>query len=361
MKKVLIIASISGFITSFEKNNIKVLKKLGYDIFIATNLATIKDTHKDFYQENVKDIFHISFPRSPYTIKTLEAYSQLKKLLNSNHFDLIHCHTPVASLLSRIANRNSSTKLIYTAHGFHFYKGARLINKIAYFNLEKWLAKYTDILITMNEEDYKSAIKFKKCKVEFINGVGLDFNRFNVNCLDDLNKEIYIGQDEFILLNIGELSKRKNQIVLLKAMKKINNNKVKLLICGEGYLHSKYSKFINKYKLNVELLGHRSDIKTICKNSNVFIFPSIQEGLPVALMEAKACGLPIVCSQIRGNVDVIGCENEINTLLNKCNANSIKNEIERLFKAKYPNTNILDNKFSSDNISEKMYEIYKMI
>jgi glycosyltransferase EpsD len=81
---------------------------------------------------------------------------KLKNIIADNDYDIIHCHTPVGGALARIAARNyrkRGTKVIYTAHGFHFFEGSPVKNWILYYPLEKWLSRFTDVLITLNSEE----------------------------------------------------------------------------------------------------------------------------------------------------------------------------------------------------------------
>ncbi len=364
MKKALIVTSVPGFITNFEMNNVKILKQLGYLVDVATNVDIVKPHHTDYFKKEINCVLNINFNRSPFSLSTIKSYNKLKQLLSESNYDLVHCHTPVAGVLTRLAARkyrSSGLKVIYTAHGFHFFKGAPLINWILYYNCEKYCAKFTDTLVTMNQEDFNLAVKKFKCQnIELINGVGLSTSKFSQDVFDINQKKESLGikHDDFIILSIGELIPRKNHILILKALKKIKNDKVKLIICGEGILKEKLSNYINKHKLNAELLGYRTDISEICRISDLFIFPSIQEGLPVALMEAKHFGLPIICTNIRGNVDLITSDNKYNKLIdNKIDA-ALKS-LNYFISERCGKYNQLDEIFYEDSVNEKMLNIYK--
>ena len=215
-------------------------------------------------------------------------------------------------MLTRLAAREArkkGTKVIYTAHGFHFFKGAPLINWILFYPVEKFCARFTDVLITINQEDYKRAQKFKAGKVEYIPGVGIDTKKFSEVVVDKSakRKELGVPVDAFLVLSVGELNKNKNHDTVIKAIAKLNNPNVYYVICGQGTLENYLKDLINELGLEkqVKLLGYRRDIAEISKTSDIFVFPSFREGLSVALMEAMALGLPVVCSKIRGNVDLI--------------------------------------------------------
>ena len=244
----------------------------------------------------------------------MKAYFALKKLIEENDFDIIHCHTPVGGVLTRLAARDvrakGHTKVIYTAHGFHFYKGAPLLNWLVYYPIEKDLSRYTDVLITINKEDYAIAKnKMHAKRTEYVPGVGIDIGKIKSVKVDRNKKraELGIPKDSIMLLSVGELSKRKNHEIVIRTLPQIKDKNVIYAICGKGALESYLKKLADKLggSDRVFLLGFRTDVTEICKAADIFVFPSLQEGLPVALMEAMACGLPIVCSKIRGNTDLI--------------------------------------------------------
>lgn len=315
MKKALIVATIGGFICAFEKNDIKLLKNLGYEVFVACNT---EGREEELRQLGCK-IVHLPIARNPLKKQNIKSYQLLKKLMEKEKFDLVHCHTPVGGVLARLVAKNHrkiGTKVIYTAHGFHFFKGASLINWLVYYPIEKWLSRYTDLLITINHEDFERAKTFNAKKIEYIPGVGVDIEKFSCKTIsaskkEKLSKEFEIKKGDVVLLSVGELSSRKNQRVIIEAVSKLKQNNIKYLIVGEGALKEEYLSLIHKYQLEkqVVLTGYRNDINDICALADVFVFPSLQEGLPVALMEAMACGLPVICSDIRGNVDLI--ENDV--------------------------------------------------
>lgn len=209
--------------------------------------------------------------------------------------------------------RRKGTKIIYTAHGFHFYKGAPLLNWILFYPVERWLAHDTDVLITINQEDYKRAQSFKAGKVVYVPGVGVDLKKFHISPIDKAKKreELGIPKDDFVLLSVGELIPRKNHQVVLRALGilkqqgKLEN--IQYIICGQGDKLAELRKLAQTLNIaeNVHFLGYRRDISEICNASDCFMFMSLQEGLPVALMEAMACGLPAICTNIRGNTELI--------------------------------------------------------
>lgn len=315
MKKVLFVATVvKTHIMEFHIPYLKMFKEMGWETAVAArndyeNPADCVIPYCDTY-------YNIPFERNPLKPGNLKAYKELKHIIDEGEYDIIHCHTPVGAMLTRLAAkqaRKQGTKVFYTAHGFHFYKGAPAINWILYYPVEKWLSRYTDVLITINKEDYERAKTFKAGKVCYVPGVGIDLKKFNVGYVnkEQKRKEIGVSADDFVLLSVGELIPRKNHEVVIRALSVLKQldklNHIEYVICGRGAYETDLKKLAEGLDVadHVHFLGYRNDISEICNCADLFVFMSHQEGLPVALMEAMACGLPAVCSNIRGNTDLI--------------------------------------------------------
>ena len=317
--------------------------------------------------------YHIDFERSMFKIGNhIKSYKQMKKLMNEKEYTLIHTHTPISSLITRIAFKNShifnKCRMIYTAHGFHFFKGNNPLKNFLFRNIERYGAKYTDTLITINKEDYEAAKKFKLRKtgtVEYVPGVGIDIDKINSiqGNKEELCKELNISSDSILLLSVGELNDNKNHKVVIECLPKLPKN-VHYLICGIGPLKEQHEELAKKLNVSdrLHLLGYRNDVIKIMKSCDVFIFPSKREGLSVALMEAMACGLPCIASNIRGNVDLI--EDSVNSLL--CNPiehkeflNAIKN-INKGISNQFSRLNVVKSKkYDIQKINQKIKNIYR--
>lgn len=315
MPKVLYVATVvKTHIMEFHIPYLKMLKEMGWETAVAArndyeNPADCVIPYCDTY-------YDIPFERNPFKPGNIQAYKQLKKIIDEGNYDIIHCHTPVGAMLTRLAAqdaRKKGSKVFYTAHGFHFYKGAPLINWLAYYPVEKWLARKTDVLITINKEDYKRAQKFKAGKVVYVPGVGIDINKFSkrIGNREEKRTELGLQDTDFVLLSVGELIPRKNHALVLDALEELmksgNLDDIQYLVCGRGVLSDALKKKASDLGIanHVHFLGYRNDIGEICNASDLFVFMSLQEGLPVALMEAMACGLPVICSDIRGNSDLV--------------------------------------------------------
>lgn len=309
MKKILFISNISRKITNFSIPSIKAAQSLGYDFHMAANYSEFNDDESKY---DVK-IHHIDLARNPFDFKNIKAYKQMIDLINNENIDVIHCNTPIGGILGRLCGHKAKTpKIIYTAHGFHFYDGAPLINNIIFKSAEKWLAKYTDALITINEEDYKYAKKLKlrgNGNVYCIPGVGINTNQFKDINIDKqkIRQSFGLGEEDVVCITMGDLIKRKNYETSIRAIAKLNNKKIHFLICGIGPIENELKNLCENLGVEnqVHFLGFREDVKELLKISDIFLFDSFQEGLPRATMEAMASGLPCIVSDIRGNRDLI--------------------------------------------------------
>lgn len=318
IKRALLVTTVSGFVPQFEMSNVNILKEMGYEIHYATNYNTPSYGNDNKRLEDIGIIQHqIDFTRSPFKTQNIKVFNQLKSLMKTQHFDLIHCHTPMGGVMARLAARcTKTTPIIYTAHGFHFFKGASIINWLFYYPIEKFLSRYTDQQICINEEDYRLAKKkFHAKYVDYIPGVGININKINYD-IDKKSKknELEIPQNKKVLLSSGELITRKNHETIIRSIaelkeKSVNSSSIQFhyIICGQGSLDAHLRKLTIKLNVSdcVSFLGYREDMMDIFQISDVFLFPSYQEGLPMALLEAMAYGIPVICSDIRGNRDLM--------------------------------------------------------
>lgn len=371
MKKVLFTATVDSHILHFHLPYLKMFKEKGYEVHVATNT----DDTIPFC-----DVKHkVSFERSPFKINNLKAIKQMKKILLDNNFNIVHTHTPMGSVVTRLAYkkvRNKvNTRMIYTAHGFHFYKGAPLLNWLLFYPVEKYLSKYTDTLITINKEDYELAKKkFKKCRsVEYVPGVGIDEDKFNFTMTKseklELRKSFGLKENDFVLIYPAEISKRKRHIWLINTISPLlrENRHIHLLLPGSDSLNGKAHALTKKWGLTdqIHFLGYRTDIPKLLRISDLAISSAKQEGLPVNIMEAMYVGLPIVATDCRGNRDLVvdGVNgyivemNDCNTYLERVQAIFLNKDC--ILKNKDENKKIISN-YLLDKIMKKMIKIYKL-
>jgi len=305
MKKILMIATLAGTIEGFLTSHIKQLEDLGYRVDLACN------TKGELFTDDLKKNtwHHLEFSRTPFSIDNLKAAYHLRCLLKNENYDIIHLHTPIASFIGRfVAHLAKSKSTIYTAHGFHFYKGAPLINWLIYYPIE-WLAmRWTDKIITINQEDFEMAKKMacRRNHIYKINGVGLDIKKYSEGNRYKILNEFNFSKKDFVITIIGELNRNKNQIQLIKAVETLKED-VKLLIVGSGPMNEKLKKYVTLKKLDnrVKFLSFRLDINDIIAASSILASLSYREGLPRNIMEGMAQGKAFVATDIRGNRDII--------------------------------------------------------
>jgi len=366
-KKVLVVTSTDNMISQFLIPHIQDMQKMGATVECACNKT-------GFFFDMLKNEYgftmhRLDIPRRPFSFKIFKAKDELVKLIKDNKYDLIHCQQPVGGVLARMAGHECKVPVLYIAHGFHFFKGAPLQNKLLYKTVETAMAKKTDALVTMNEEDFLAAKKMRAKKVYKINGIGVDLNKYkNEKADENLRKELNIKDDDFVVLAVGELNENKNHRTLLSAFEQINNKKIKLIICGQGPLKHEFENLIREKKMEdrVSLLGYRKDITSIYNLANIFIMPSFREGLPRSMMEAMVNGIAVVCSNIRGCKDLIW-DNEGGILVLPKDAAAMKNATLKLYEDKklrekfgQRNKEFVKN-FSLDVVLAQMREIYKNI
>lgn len=377
MKRVLMVATVPSMLGQFNMENLYLLEELGYQPHVACNFNDNTIWSKDKVEKFVSDMnnrhipcHQIDFLRSPWSIyKNIHSYFQMKQLFEEEKFDFIHCHTPIAAVISRIVAHKKNVKVIYTAHGFHFYKGASLRNWMVFFPVEKLLSQWTDILITINKEDYMRAKRnFHAKKTVYVPGVGVNVQKFENKNYDKSAKRktftdaLCIPNDAFLLFSVGELNKNKNHSTVIHALKKLDHN-VHYLIAGIGELESELIHLASEIgvETRVHLLGYRNDIADILKLVDVFLLPSIREGLNVSLMEAMASGLPCICGDIRGNNDLI-VEGKGGYRVKSTNVDAWREAINKIIKDNLINfglynRNVIQN-FSIDIVQKRMKEVY---
>lgn len=306
-KKILFVANISIHFRAFHLPYMAYFKQNGWEVHAASG-----DEDAVPYCDKV---ITLPLKRSPWHLSNIQAVQMLKALIDAEKYDIIHCHTPMGGVVARIAARaarSGGTKVIYTCHGAHFYTGAPLMNWLVYYPVERYFAKRTDCLITINHEDFHRMRSFKAVKVCYVPGVGIDTEKFVSWSQEDRGRirEAYgYGDEDWILLYAGELSKRKNQSFLLQVMAALvkESPRAKLLLAGEGPMFHHCHQLAEALEIQdkVEFLGFRTDLAALMAVADVYVAGSRQEGLAVNVLEALACGLPVVATRARGQSDVI--------------------------------------------------------
>lgn len=369
MKKILYVTTVSSTINVFLVPHIKMLIDKGNKVDIACSID--QDISKELLEYGVK-LHMINFSRNPVSSNNRKAYKQILDLQKEEKYDVVNVHTPVASFITRLALRNENVRMIYTCHGFHFFKGAPLISWILYYPLERVAARWTDTIVTINKEDKERAEKFKlrnNGQVELMHGVGINPKEYELTKFD---KEKYreglgLKHDDFVILMIAELNKNKNHIQLINAMSllKYKYPKIKVLCAGKGPLKEKLENKIKDLDLdkNIEFLGFRSDINKLLNISDCITLFSLREGLGKCLLEGMIVGKPLIATDTRGARELI--ENNKNGYLvqlgdYKKTAEYIENiYLDNIKRANFSRNSINKiNKYYLNNVLKEVAQYY---
>lgn len=308
--KVLFVASVYRHLTAFHIPFMEYFQQEGYEVYAAGT-----GVDKEILEAHNISCIDISFSRNPFSSDNMKAYKQLKELFKKEKFDLVHVHTPVAAFLTRAAFRKSSYgKIVYTAHGFHFFKGAPLQNWLIYYPLEKLAAKWTDHLITINEEDYMNAKKFlPEHKVSLTHGVGVEPLQLELTEEEkvELKSSLNLRKDSIVISYVAELNDNKNHIFLLNNWNEIKaaTPQYELLIIGTGEKEAELKRIVTEKGLqDIHFLGFRRDVPKLLKITDIVCLLSLREGLPKSIIEAMTEGIPCIVSNTRGLRDLINCK-----------------------------------------------------
>lgn len=313
-KKILLTATVQSHICQFHKLLAKLLQENGYEVHVAArdNLAE----KNGLQMEYVDKVFDIPFDRSPFSIKNIKAYKELSKVLKENKYEIIHTNTPMGGMVTRLAankyRKKNGTKVFYTAHGFHFYKGAPKKNWLIYYPIEKSMSRLTDKLITITNEDYKLASEKFHCDVVHIHGVGANSEKFYVMSDEEkssIRQKLGYSSNTKLILNIGELLPNKNQKAAIIAMRQVKEQypESRLLIAGNGPELDNLKRLVIENKLDnyVEFLGYTTEINKYFNIADCVVACSYREGLPLNVMEAMLCGKAVVASNNRGHRELV--------------------------------------------------------
>ena len=366
MKKVLYVTTVSRTINAFLIPHINMLLDNGYEIHCACSID--KPVDKELQRRGVK-IFEVPFSRNPLGIGNIKAFIKLEELQRINDYDIVHVHTPIAAIYGRLLKLNfPSLRIIYTAHGYHFLKGGSKLGWILYNPIEKIMAKFTDVTININKEDYeitKEKLKPKKCYL--LNGVGLDLDKYkklSSKEIQEKRKEFGLKDKDFVVLMIAEINKNKNHIQLINAMDILKDKypNIKVLCIGDGTLKESLEKqiILRNLQNNIFMLGYRLDVNKLINISDIGILLSRREGLPRNIMEFMACGRKVIATDIRGCRDLI-CDETIGTLVNVDDYESTAKAIEKYYILNDKSFEVSKEirKYDIESINSELLKIYE--
>lgn len=367
--KILLVANVAKeHVNKFHIPTIKYLQAQGWQVDVACSV--------DAEVPAGDHVYSMSWKRSPFTPKTLTGIRELKELINKNNYDIVYCHTPVGGLVARLAARDArkkGTKVVYCAHGLHFFDGAPLVNWLVFYPMEKWMAKMTDMFITINPEDYERVKKDfnPKMQVRMIHGIGVNFDRLDVANREAVRKEyreqLGIPQDAEVLIYVAEVLKNKNQQMLICTLKELHNKgrKMYLLLPGPDHSKGEFNKLAEELGLKdyVKFLGWRSDIGQLMAASDLCVASSIREGFGINLVEAQYCHLPVVAVTNRGHRAIIkDGENGFLVPMNDYHAMAEKVLLVMDDKRLYHQlANVDVEMYKCENIAKRIYEYLQSV
>lgn len=311
--KILYTATVLSHICQFHLPYLQALQEKGVEVHVAARNNL--DEKNGLRLQYADQYFDVPFQRSPKDIRNLKAYAQLKKLLKKEYYDVIVCNTPMGGIITRLAakeTRKRGTKVVYMAHGFHFYDGAPKKNWLVFYPIEKYMARYCDVLITVNEADYALAQKKFHTRVEHIHGVGVSTERYHP-AGEEARREMRategLSDEDFVILCTGELNRNKDQKTLIAAVAKLKDliPNLKVLLAGNGPLEQELQTQIQTERLEscVKLLGYRTDLERVTPAVDLVVSCSHREGMPLNIIEAMLCEKPVVASANRGHNELL--------------------------------------------------------
>lgn len=376
--KALLLAAMGSVHRQHNKANIKALKEIGATIYLAANFGTDTPREKNntkFVAECKRDginIIDIPFRRGGF-ITNIFQIPVLNKFLKREKFDIVHVHTETGGFMLRLScliQSKCNTKFVYTPHGMSFWKGSSLKSQLVYRPLERWICSAMDMNLGMNMEEVENLEQWNKRTAHYVHGVGLNVARMQnpVRSREQMREEFGLTESDKFIASIGELDDNKNHITVIKALATLGRKDFKYVVCGVGPNKDMLLAEAERTGLkdNVILAGYRSDIPDVLNAADIFVFPSFHEGLPVSALEAMACGLPIICSEIRGNVDIIR-EGDNGYLFQPSDVETLARKLEYLLDdAEKRKVMGLKNKenvkdFSLESVTEELKRIYKSV
>ena len=368
MKKVLYVTTVSRTINAFLIPHINMLLDNGYEVHCACSID--KPVDKELQRRGVK-IFEVPFSRNPLGIGNINAFIKLEELQRINDYDIVHVHTPIAAIYGRLLKLSfPNLRTIYTAHGYHFLKGGSKLGWFLYYPIEKIMAKFTDVIININKEDYeitKEKLRPKKCYL--LNGVGLDLSKYKKLSATEIiekKKELAIKDNDFVVLMIAELNKNKNHIQLINAMEILRDQypNIKVLCIGDGALKESLEKQITAKNLqnNIFMLGYRLDVNKLINISDIGILLSYREGLPRNIMEFMACGRKVIATDIRGCRDLV-CNDNVGTLVKVGDYEETARAIEKYYILNDKSFEVSKEikKYDIENVNRELLKIYENV
>lgn len=343
-KKALIVTAVGGFLQKFEEMDVNILQLKGYQIHYASNFdIKVYEYDQKWFKDQKIVLHHVPFSKSPTDVwNNVKAYCEIKRIIKQEKIDLVHCHNPISAAITRLAAAHCRIRpiVLYTAHGFHFYRGASLLNNLIFGAVEKECAKYTDYLITINHEDQINAhryLKLANSQVFRIPGVGVDLERFRYSewSYKKAREALAVSKEAFHIVSAGEMNRNKNYEVIIRAIALLKDKSIRYSICGNDSVNgnmTELKRLVYELKLDEQVffMGYREDMEMVLQSADLFAFPSLREGLGMAAVEALASGVPLVCGDNRGTREY--AVDDYNSII--CRNNDVREYADAIHKLK---------------------------
>lgn len=269
-------------------------------------------------------VWEVEWSRNPLDPRNLLVAPRIiQAAVQQEEYDIVHVHTPVASFVTRYALKNlrqqGKPQVIYTAHGFHFHPGGKLLKNAVFLALEKLAGSWTDYLVAINHDDEEAAKHHKIISPEhlcYMPGIGVDLKYYSLDTttkaeVKQVRQELGLTPTTPLFLSVGELSKRKHPQDVLRAFALLGRPFVSLAFAGNGPLMAQMQQLASQLGVQnqVHFLGLRRDIPSLMRTAVATVLASEQEGLPRCVMESMSMQTPVIGTSIRGTQDLLtgGC------------------------------------------------------
>jgi glycosyltransferase involved in cell wall biosynthesis len=318
MPKLLIVSTVAATLRAFLLPYARRFREQGWTVDALSNSASAcRECRENF--DGCRDL---PFNRNPLDFKNFgKTGESIREIVSAGKYDIVHVHTPVASFVTRFALRNRQNsgagrpKVVYTAHGFHFYKGGKYLKNALFAALERSAGYWTDHTITINREDYEAALSLKiapKERLSLFPGIGLDFSRYSPSSIDvaaikELHANLALDRNDELFSMAAEFNSGKRHKDALRALAMTGRKNFHLALAGKGPLENDMKRLALKLGIGyrVHFLGERTDIPLLMLSSRATVLPSEREGLNRSVMESICLGIPVLGADARGIRDLV--------------------------------------------------------
>ncbi|MBP3848817.1 MAG: glycosyltransferase, partial [Pyramidobacter sp.] len=320
MPKLLIITTIQRTLRDFLLPYGDHFRSLGWQV---DAMANVRDPYP-VAEEHFDHFYAVDWGRNPLDPRNFGRTPRfIRELVEREKYDIVHVHTPVAAFVTRFALRKlraaGTVKVVYTAHGFHFFKGNSPLKNFVFLNLEKLAGRWTDHLIVMNREDFSAAQTHRIVPPEHLTlmpGIGVDLSKYSAasvtaDQITAVRRELGLAPEDKYILMVAEFNPGKRHRDAILALAQAQTVHLHLVFAGWGPLFEEMKELAVKAGVaeRCHFLGHLEDVRPLLKGAATSVLPSEREGLPRSVMESMGILVPVIGTNIRGTQDLLenGC------------------------------------------------------